>query len=106
MSVGRDHIAPTIECALSAADDHHDCRGQDIAGAQSHKSYRPVTVLSFRLLAHIARHFTAVPQPQPGPDPAAPRDKPPPFGTAPFHLANIALHCLVTCALYRWGETL
>jgi len=79
------------------------CRGQNISSEQSHKSYRPVTVLSFRLLARAAKRLTAVPESTAArPDPSEAQDRQAPFGTAPFHLANIALHCFVTILIYRF----
>lgn len=78
------------------------CRGQNISSEQSHKSYRPVTVLSFRLLARAAKRITAVPESAAArSDPSEAQARQASFGTAPFHLANIALHCLVTIFIYR-----
>lgn len=55
----------------------HDFWGQDISKADSHKSYRPLTTLTFRLNHALhARHV---------------------FG---FHLVNLFLHCLVSSLVY------
>lgn len=60
---------------------------------------RPLTVLCFRYLASAAQTYWLQPQPQPG---QAPDMKElPPFSSVPFHAANIAMHCLVTCLVFR-----
>lgn len=37
----------------------HPCRGQDITSSQSHKSYRPLTILAFRLTHQAWKLLTA-----------------------------------------------
>ena len=56
----------------------HDFWGTPMDREQSHKSYRPLTVLTFR--ANAAAHGADAP--------------------AGFHLVNLLLHCLV-CVLYH-----
>lgn len=57
----------------------HDYWGTAITSELSHKSYRPLTVLTFKL-----NHFI---------------DGTNPFG---YHLVNIILHTIVTCLFYVW----
>ena len=61
---------------------------------------RPLTVLCFRQLAAAARALFP-PPPRPGPDKALWMKDPVSFSSVPFHVANVALHCLVTCLVFR-----
>eukprot|EP00727_Mastigamoeba_balamuthi_P005205 m51a1_g14683 putative transmembrane and tpr repeat-containing protein 3 (505) ;mRNA; f:81143-83236 len=63
----------------------HDFWGQDVSQPDSHKSYRPVTVLSFRLNRLLLS--------------AAPGETPDSMAPA-FHRANVALHALACAAVY------
>ncbi|WIA11866.1 hypothetical protein OEZ85_011952 [Tetradesmus obliquus] len=92
----------------------HDFWGQDITSSQSHKSYRPVTILAFRI---IRQAWDAVQLLVPGINgmlPSAPQQQqqqqqkqqsdtfgaksPRPAGlhAFPFHVLSVALHALVS----------
>eukprot|EP00899_Mesostigma_viride_P019802 jgi/Mesvir1/27823/Mv07501-RA.1 len=68
---------------------HHDFWGQEVSKRDSHKSYRPVTVLSFRLNDRLASRQAA-------------KDgqgvHPHPWG---FHVVNILLHALASALFYQ-----
>ncbi|KAK9805000.1 hypothetical protein WJX73_010519 [Symbiochloris irregularis] len=74
----------------------NDFWGQQITSDQSHKSYRPLTVLSFRLQRFLGqflpRGFSRIT--------AADHDNTRGLNPLPFHLANIFLHSLATCLVY------
>ncbi|KAF8071070.1 Tmtc4 [Scenedesmus sp. PABB004] len=87
----------------------HDFWGQDIASSQSHKSYRPVTILVFRWTRQAWGWATALapwleaalPAPPPLPqqaaaaaaaDPSASKARPPGLHPFPFHVLSVALH--------------
>ncbi|GMH37112.1 hypothetical protein BSKO_04985 [Bryopsis sp. KO-2023] len=81
----------------------HDFWGQDIRSQQSHKSYRPITVIAFRWVWkcwRMAAPTTDAVKPDGGnlnPD-ALDRRGLDPF---PFHLANVVLHGLVSVLVFR-----
>uniref|UniRef100_A0A1D1ZTU4 DUF1736 domain-containing protein n=1 Tax=Auxenochlorella protothecoides TaxID=3075 RepID=A0A1D1ZTU4_AUXPR len=70
----------------------HDFWGQDLRSSTSHKSYRPVTTLFFRVLNILGGEWlpweTEEDDPGTGPDPR------------PFHAANAALHGVLTAQVY------
>eukprot|EP00873_Tetraselmis_striata_P017239 jgi/Tetstr1/437503/TSEL_026182.t1 len=87
----KDVMDPSIPLANLL---EHDFWGQHIAGDMSHKSYRPLTVLSFRTIRSLGAGGAVSEQGQPAPER---QGGPNPF---PFHLANAALHALVTYLVY------
>lgn len=68
-----------------------DFWGQDLRDAGSHKSWRPLTVLSFRVNAAVGG---AEPTPRRALVGAEGDARPVPFG---FHLGNVSCHAIATC---------
>lgn len=59
-SAEHNHMAAAAtENAANKAGASHSCRGQDITSTQSHKSYRPFTILVFRLTHQAWKLLTA-----------------------------------------------
>ncbi|KAL0052516.1 hypothetical protein WJX82_003322 [Trebouxia sp. C0006] len=75
----------------------HDFWGQQIRSDQSHKSYRPVTILSLRLVNWAGKllpngvnwHS------------AEKHDNTGGLNAFPFHLANVVVHAINSCLVYR-----
>ena len=88
----------------------NDFWGQNITSETSHKSWRPLTTLTFRLNARVAGLEHAEDAPGDAPagrhpddpertDPTAkrPRPRPRPFG---FHAVNVLLHCVAVLLVH------
>jgi tetratricopeptide (TPR) repeat protein len=69
----------------------NDFWGQDITKEDSHKSYRPLTVLTFRI-NYLIHRWMGLEERQ--------GDKASPSLLASFHLVNNFLHTAVSCAVY------
>eukprot|EP00884_Botryococcus_braunii_P010950 jgi/Botrbrau1/19857/Bobra.0124s0090.2 len=80
---------------------YHDFWGQDIKSNQSHKSYRPVTVASFRFLRYLGSDILPVLGWKKGKPANVGQDDARGLDPFPFHLANVLVHALVTCIVYR-----
>eukprot|EP00803_Ostreobium_quekettii_P011106 evm.model.scf_344.3 EVM.evm.TU.scf_344.3 scf_344:28738-43688(+) len=82
----------------------NDFWGQEIKGDMSHKSYRPLTVLAFRLTYLLQKKLGIEPEASGSrtEDPMAPEQQDT-GGLAPsiFHATNVLLHGCVTLAMYR-----
>ncbi|KAK9811534.1 hypothetical protein WJX72_005492 [[Myrmecia] bisecta] len=78
-----------------------DFWGQNIRSEQSHKSYRPLTVLSLRLQKQLSAYLPArTPLVDTGSQ-LVPHDNSDGLDPRPFHIANMLMHALVTLLVYR-----